>query len=56
MLSLRPSLNVKIFLNVGFYFIKQINVICIFLYIFRILFTSNLNLVITIDKIELFFL
>lgn len=54
MLPLRPSLNVKIFLNVSFYFIKQINIICIFLYVFRILFTSNLNLVITIDEIKLF--
>jgi len=51
-----PYLNVKVFLNVSFYFIKQINIICIFLYIFRILFTSNLNLIITIDEVELFFL
>ena len=56
MLSLRPSLNVKVFLNVSFYFIKQINIIYIFLYVFRILFTSNLNFIIAIDEIELFFL
>ena len=56
MLTLRPSLNVKVFLNVSFYFIKQINIICIFLYVFRILFTSNLNFIIAIDEIELFFL